>query len=110
MSAERRAALVRLGGLAVLAAAAFGVALALVGRSTQDVRATVEDAGAWAPVLFVALVTVLTCAFLPFPVMAAASGLVFGVAEGTALSILGDTLGALLAFGLARTVAAGAVA
>lgn len=110
VSAERRAALVRLAGLAAVAALAFGSAVAFLGRSAADVRATVDGAGAWAPVLYVALVIVLTCAFFPFPLMAAAGGLVFGVAEGTALSVLGGSLGALLAFALARTVAGEAVA
>lgn len=92
------------------AAAAFGLAVAVLGRSTDDVRETVDGAGAWGPVLYVVLLVVLTCAFFPFPLMAAAGGLVFGVAEGTALSVLGGSLGALLAFALARTVAGGAVA
>ena len=108
MSRER-SALVRIGGLAVVAALAFAVAVLLIGRSIEDVRLTVDGAGSWAPVLYVALVTVLTCAFFPFPLMAAAGGLLFGVAEGTALSVLGGSLGALLAFALARTVAGDAV-
>ena len=110
MRPDRRSALLRIGGLAVVAAVAFGLAVVLLGRSTEDVRAAVDGAGAWAPVAYVALVTVLTCAFLPFPVMAAAGGLLFGIAEGTALSVLGGSLGALLAFALARTVAGDAVA
>ena len=109
MSRERRSALVRIGGLAVVAALAFAVAILLIGRSIEDVRLAVDGAGSWAPVLYVALVTVLTCAFFPFPLMAAAGGLLFGVAEGTALSVLGGSLGALLAFALARTVAGEAV-
>lgn len=109
MPPDRRTALLRLGALAGVAAAAFLLAVVLLGRSTADVRAAVDGAGAWAPVAFVALLAVLTCAFVPFPLMAAAGGLVFGVAEGTALSVLGGTLGALLAFGLARTVAGDAV-
>ena len=110
MTPERRAALLRVGGLAAVAAVAFGLAVALLGRSTDDVRETVDGAGGWAPVLYVVLVIVLTCAFFPFPLLAAAGGLVFGVAEGTALSVLGGTLGALLAFALARTVAGDAIA
>jgi len=107
---SRRAALLRLAGLATVAAVAFVLAVALLGRSTADVREIVDGASAWAPVLYVLLVTVLTCALFPFPLLAAAGGLVFGIAEGTALSVLGGTLGALLAFLLARTVAGGAVA
>ena len=109
MSRDRRRALLRLAGLAALAALAFGLAVLLLGRSTEDVRETVDGAGPWAPVLYVVLMTGLTCAFVPFPILAAAGGLVFGVAEGTALAILGGTSGALLAFALARTVAGGAV-
>ncbi len=106
----RRRALLRLAGLAAAAALAFVLAVALLGRSTEDVRATVDGAGAWAPVLYVVLVAVLTCAFFPFPLMAAAGGLVFGIAEGTAFSVLGGSIGALVAFVLARTVAGEAIA
>jgi uncharacterized membrane protein YdjX (TVP38/TMEM64 family) len=107
---SRRTALLRLAGLAALAALAFLLAVALLGRSTADVRETVDGAGALAPVLYVLLMSVLTCALFPFPLLAAAGGLVFGIAEGTVLSVLGGTLGAVLAFLLARTVAGDAVA
>jgi len=107
---SRRTALLRLAGLAALAAIAFLLAVALLGRSTADVRETVDGAGALAPVLYVLLMSVLTCALFPFPLLAAAGGLVFGIAEGTVLSVLGGTLGAVLAFLLARTVAGDAVA
>ena len=107
---SRRTALLRLASLAAVAALAFILAVALLGRSTGDVRRTVDGAGAWAPILYVVLVIILTCAFFPFPLLAAAGGLVFGIAEGTALSVLGGSLGALLAFVLARRVAGDAVA
>ena len=110
MTGARRTVLLRLGALAVLGVLAFALAVVLLGRSTGDVRGAVDGAGAWAPVAFVVLLAALTCAFFPFPVMAAAGGLVFGVAEGTALSVLGGTIGALIAFTLARTVAGDAVA
>ncbi len=106
---SRRAAAWRLAALVVVVALAFAVVLLALGRSAADVRDAVGGAGGWGPVLFVALVAGLTVAFFPFPLMAAAGGLVFGVAEGTALAVLGGSLGALLAFGLARTVAAGPV-
>jgi len=79
--------------------------LLVVARSPEDVQRGVDDAGAWAPVAFVVAATLLTCAFFPFPVMAASAGLLFGVTGGTALSITGGTLGALAAFLLARYVA-----
>lgn len=110
MTPARAAAARRIGALAAIGLVAFVLVLGLVGRSAQDVQDVVDGAGAWGPVLFVVLLAGLTCAFFPFPLMAAGGGLVFGVAEGTLLSTLGGTLGALVAFGLSRTVAADAVA
>lgn len=107
---SRRAAGLRLGALVLAATLAFVLVVALLGRSTRDVRDVVDGAGAFGPVLFVALMAALTVAFFPFPIMAAAGGLLFGVAEGTALGILGGSLGAVLAFALARSVAAVPVA
>ena len=107
---DRRAAAARLAGLAVAVAAAFGLGYLLVGHSAAEIRRTVDGFGALAPVGFCVLMVALTCAFFPFPVMAAASGILFGVAGGTALSILGGTLGAIAAFAIARTFGAGPVA
>ena len=52
---------------------------------------------------------VLTPALFPGPVLAAAGGLAFGAAGGTALAWSGAVLGGLAAFSVARTVARGAV-
>lgn len=89
---------------------AFALGLLVVGRSPEELRRAVEGFGAWAPAAFVALGIGLTCAFFPFPVIAAASGVLFGVAGGTALSILSGTLGALAAFAVARRFGAAPVA
>jgi uncharacterized membrane protein YdjX (TVP38/TMEM64 family) len=99
----------RLAAFAGVLGAAFLGVLLLVARSPAEVRDTVDSAGAIAPLVFVVLTVGLTCAFFPFPLIAAASGLLLGVAEGTALSIVGGTLGAVAAFLLARAGAAGAV-
>ncbi|MCP9488285.1 MAG: TVP38/TMEM64 family protein [Solirubrobacteraceae bacterium MAG38_C4-C5] len=95
----------RLIGLAVALAAVALAVLLVVARSPEDVRRAVDDAGAWAPVAFVVAATLLTCAFFPFPIMAASAGLLFGVTAGTALSITGGTLGAFVAFLVARYIA-----
>jgi uncharacterized membrane protein YdjX (TVP38/TMEM64 family) len=95
----------RLIGLVVTLAAVALAVLLVVARSPEDAQRGVDDAGAWAPVAFVVAATLLTCAFFPFPVMAASAGLLFGVTGGTALSITGGTLGALAAFLIARYVA-----
>ena len=108
-TAERRAALALLGALVLAVAVAFALVWFLVGHSVAEVRETVDGFGAWAPIGFTVLMVGLTCAFFPFPVLAAASGVLFGVAGGTALSILGGTLGALAAFAIARRFGAAPV-
>lgn len=95
----------RLIGLVVALGAVALAVLLVIARSPQDVRRAVDGAGAWAPVAYVLAATLLTCAFFPFPIMAASAGLLFGVTGGTALSITGGTLGALAAFLIARYVA-----
>jgi len=102
----RRAEALRLAGLALAIVTAFVLVLLLVGHSPETIRRTVDSFGAWAPLGLVVLMTGLTCAFFPFPLMAAAGGLLFGTAAGTALSVLGGTLGAVAAFALARAFGA----
>ncbi len=90
--------------LALLVAGAFAL-VSSGGLSTDRVRDTVEPAGAWGPLLFIALGVVGTCAMFPGPVMAGAAGLLFGTAGGTAVAITAATLGAVTAFTIARYVA-----
>jgi uncharacterized membrane protein YdjX (TVP38/TMEM64 family) len=99
----------RLAAFAGVLGVVFVVVLLLVARSPDEVRDTVDAAGPIAPLAFVVIGAGLTCAFFPFPLIAAASGLLFGVAAGTALSIVAGVLGAVAAFLLARAGAARAV-
>jgi len=87
---------------AIALAALFVVVLVLVARSPQEIQDAADGAGAWAPLAFVALCAGLTVAFFPYPLVAAAGGVLFGTLEGTLLSIAGGTIGALLAFEIAR--------
>ncbi|MGI8729566.1 MAG: TVP38/TMEM64 family protein [Solirubrobacteraceae bacterium] len=100
---------VRLAAFAVALAAVFVVVLVLVARSPSEIQRAADDAGAWAPIAFVALCTGLTLAFFPFPLVAAAGGVLFGTLEGTLLSVLGGSIGAGLAFLIARYAASDAV-
>lgn len=102
----KRGASLRLAAVAAAVAVGFGLVLLVLGRDGAELRETVDGAGAWAPVAFVALAVGLTCALFPFPVVAAAGGVLFGTAEGTAYSILGGWLGALAAFTIARRLGA----
>jgi len=97
----RRSAIVRLGLLAAFVAVLF-TALATSGISAAGIRERVDELGPMAPILFVPISAVLTVLLVPGPLLAAASGLLFGVALGTPVSIASATLGAVLAFSLSR--------
>jgi uncharacterized membrane protein YdjX (TVP38/TMEM64 family) len=77
--------------------------------SAERVRAWVEDAGVWAPLAFVVLSAALTLVLFPGPLLAGASGLLFGTALGFPLSLTAAVLGASLAFLIARTAGHDAV-
>jgi uncharacterized membrane protein YdjX (TVP38/TMEM64 family) len=104
-----RGPIARLAAFALVLAAVFVAVLVLVARSPQEIGRAADGAGAWAPVAFVALCAGLTLAFFPFPLVAAAGGVLFGTLEGTLLSILGAGIGAVLAFLIARHAASSAV-
>jgi uncharacterized membrane protein YdjX (TVP38/TMEM64 family) len=99
----------RLATLALAIGGAFAI-VALSGSLSADrVRDWVDGLGPLGPVLFVPISAALTVALFPGPLLAAASGLLFGTALGTAVSIVAATLGATLAFCLARWWASDAV-
>ena len=92
----------RLLTLAALVGAAFLV-VALSGSLSADaVRERVDSLGAAGPLLFIPISAGLTVALFPGPLLAGASGLLFGTALGTPVSIVSATLGATLAFSLSR--------
>ena len=94
----------RLGAFAALLGAAFVVSLLVAPHSVHRLRHQFAGLGVWGPVAVIAGGAVLTCAFVPGPVIAGASGLLFGTALGTGVAIVSATLGATAAFGLARTI------
>ena len=94
-------------GLAVLALLIFG------GRSAAayvpQFAAWVEGLGVLGPVVFILGYAVATVAFIPGSVLTLAAGAIFGVVKGTIFTLLGATLGASLAFLVARYLARGAI-
>jgi uncharacterized membrane protein YdjX (TVP38/TMEM64 family) len=74
-----------------------------------DVRDWVESIGPLAPLLFVAVSAALTPLMFPGPLLAGASGLLFGTALGFPVSLASAVLGASIAFVIARSVAPGSV-
>ena len=92
----------RLGALAALLGSLVAV-LALSGSlNPEQVRDWVDGFGVAGPLVFICLSSLLTVALFPGPLLAGASGLLFGTALGTPVSIVAATLGAALAFSLSR--------
>jgi uncharacterized membrane protein YdjX (TVP38/TMEM64 family) len=100
----------RLLSLVLLVAGAFLVVALSGSLSADGVRDRVDSLGAAGPLLFIPISACLTVALFPGPLLAGASGLLFGTALGTPVSIVSATLGATLAFCLARWWAHDAVA
>jgi uncharacterized membrane protein YdjX (TVP38/TMEM64 family) len=102
--------LLRIGVLLVLMA---GIALAVLYRDRFDVAALelwIQDAGVWAPLLFMAFYAVAAVLFLPGSVLTLAGGALFGPVLGTFYNLSGATIGAALAFLIARYLASDWVA
>lgn len=106
---DRRAAIVRLGGLAaglVSLLLVFAVA-GLIG--TDTVRAWVEPAGVLAPLAFVLIAGVLGAALVPGAGLAAAAGLLFGSVAGALIAVPSAVLSAVLAQRFSARVGGGAL-
>ena len=96
-----------------LALFAGAVALVWLGRAAGGELSAfvtwVRTLGALAPLVFIAVYAVGVVAFVPGSVLTLAGGALFGVVAGTAYVFVAASLGACAAFGLARTVARGAI-
>ncbi|MGB2709977.1 MAG: TVP38/TMEM64 family protein [Conexibacter sp.] len=109
MSSRERSAALRLLVLAVAVCALFGAVALSGGLTSERIRDALDGLGWAGPPLFVVVSTALTVALFPGPLLAGASGLLFGTAVGTPTSIVAATLGASAAFCISRRFGAGAV-
>jgi uncharacterized membrane protein YdjX (TVP38/TMEM64 family) len=104
-----RAARLRLATLALLVGGLFAL-VALSGSLSSDrVRDWIEPFGIVAPLVFIGVSACLTIALFPGPLLAGASGLLFGTALGFPISLASAVLGASLAFSISRHVGAAPV-
>jgi len=98
----------------VLGALIIAAALATIGLHDRvdpaAVEAAIRGTGALAPLLFLMLYTAGAVVLLPGWVLTLAGGALFGPVLGTALNLAGATLGAALAFVIARYMASDWVA
>lgn len=102
--------LMRIGLLLMLGA---GIAVAVVYRDRLDVAALerwIQEAGIWGPLLFMAVYAVAAVLFLPGTLLTLAGGALFGPVLGTFYNLTGATIGATLAFLIARYLASDWVA
>ena len=89
------------------------VTLAIIYRDQFDavaLEAWVRDAGPVAPLLFILIYALAAVLFLPGTVLTLAGGALFGPVLGTLYNLTGATLGATLAFLIARYLASDWVA
>ncbi|WJW76499.1 VTT domain-containing protein [Thiohalobacter sp. IOR34] len=92
---------------------AAGIAVAVMYRDRFDAQALeawVQGAGAAGPLLFMAVYAIGTVLFLPGSVLTLAGGALFGPVLGTFYNLTGATVGAALAFLVARYLGADWVA
>jgi uncharacterized membrane protein YdjX (TVP38/TMEM64 family) len=100
----------RLAGLVAIVGTLFAVVALSGSLSAGRVRDWVDGTGVLAPLVFVPLSAALSVCLFPGPLLAAASGLLFGTWLGFPITLCSTVLGAVSAFALSRWVAGDAVA
>jgi uncharacterized membrane protein YdjX (TVP38/TMEM64 family) len=70
-----------------------------------ELAARLNDAGPWAPALFIVAYIIGSLAFIPGAVLTLIAGAVFGLSRGIPICFTGAVLGSSAAFGVARTLA-----
>ncbi len=96
---------IRILVLAILLAA---IAVAIIYRDAFDAAALeqwVQDAGSAGPIVFMLIYALATVFFLPGSVLTLAGGAIFGPVLGTFYNLTGATIGATIAFIIARYIA-----
>ncbi len=81
-----------------------------LGARLDDLRTWILEMGAWGPVVFIALYAIAVVAAVPASVLTIAAGAMFGSVLGVFSVSVASTLGATLAFGVARWFARDSVA
>jgi uncharacterized membrane protein YdjX (TVP38/TMEM64 family) len=107
---SRRAARLRLLGLALAVLIAGGLVWLVLGGEIDAVQSAIAGAGAWGPVVYVVLHVLLTLVPVPKNLLAGVAGALFGLAAGMALSFGASMLSAVVGFAIARALGREAVA
>lgn len=91
--------------IAVLIALTFWTALNLERADVEAFAVWTEGFGLLAPLVFIGARALGAVAFVPGSIMAMAAGGLFGLVGGAVYNLVASTLGAVLAFGVARYLA-----
>ncbi|ASI36579.1 MULTISPECIES: TVP38/TMEM64 family protein [unclassified Exiguobacterium] len=75
--------------------------------SPTDIKEWILSFGMWAPILYIVLYTVRPLIFFPASVLSITGGLAFGALMGTVYTVIGATLGAVVAFLVAKKLGKG---
>jgi len=94
------------GAVGVLLLLAFG---SQVAESVPRFAEWVEGLGVWGPVVFMLGYVIATVAFIPGSILTLSAGAIFGLGQGVLFVFVGASVGATVAFFLARTVARRAI-
>lgn len=97
-----RTTISKAAALGVLLVALAALAVVLGAPDVEGLRADVEAAGVWGPVVFAAVYVGLSLIPCPKAVLTAAGGALFGLLPGAALSLLAALVGAVISFGVGR--------
>jgi uncharacterized membrane protein YdjX (TVP38/TMEM64 family) len=68
----------------------------------EEIQAAIQSVGSLAPMLYLLIYSIAPVFFVPGWIITIAGGLAFGAVWGTALTVVGATIGATLAFFVAR--------
>lgn len=75
--------------------------------SPTEIKEWILSFGMWAPILYIILYTVRPLIFFPASVLSITGGLAFGALMGTVYTVIGATLGAVVAFLVAKKLGKG---
>ena len=75
--------------------------------TTEALTAWIEHSGYWGPAVFIGVYTIAPALFLPGAVLTLAGGALFGPLTGALFSLTGATIGATIAFLIARYTSRG---
>jgi len=99
--------LIRIGLFLVLGIAVMWGVLNKDSIDPEAIQASIESAGAAAPLFFMLIYIISTVLFLPGSVLTLLGGALFGPVFGTFYSLTAATIGAMLSFLIARYLASG---